>query len=170
MKNTLKVINELVKDKLIKNYAIGGAIGVLKWTEPFFTRDLDIFIIPIQEIQRKEILSLSEIYDYLKTKGYSKWVGQWLIIEGIPVEFIPATDGLFREAVENAVETKFEDIKAKVIIPEYLIALFLKAKRAKDIIKIEMLLKQTKVNKEKLKEVLLKYNLNEVYKKFVKRT
>jgi len=45
MKKTLEVINELKRKGLIKDYVIGGDIGVLKWTEPFFTRDLDIFII-----------------------------------------------------------------------------------------------------------------------------
>jgi len=45
MKNTIKVINELKQKGLIKDYAIGGAIGVLRWVEPFFTRDLDIFIL-----------------------------------------------------------------------------------------------------------------------------
>lgn len=168
MKKTLKVINELVKNVLIRDYAIGGAIGALKWTEPFFTRDLDIFIIPVEKIQKKEIIYFSKVYDYLKIRGYSKWVGQWLLIEGTPVEFIPATEGLFKEAVENALETKFEGIKAKVIVPEYLIALFLKASREKDIIKIKMLLKQAKVNNEKLQEILLKYDLKEAYKRLVK--
>jgi len=43
MKKTLEVINELKKEGLINDYAIGGAVGALRWTEPFFTEDLDIF-------------------------------------------------------------------------------------------------------------------------------
>lgn len=160
MKNTLNVINELKEIKLIKDYAIGGAIAVLKWVEPFFTRDLDIFYIPLQEPINKELILLSTIHNYLKTKGYDKWIGQWIIIEGVPVEFIPA-EGLSKEALQNAVETEFEGIKTKVMTPEYLIALLLKANRDKDKIKIEMLLKQTTIDKEKLKEILSKYNLNE---------
>ncbi|MCM8787260.1 MAG: hypothetical protein NC935_04315, partial [Candidatus Omnitrophica bacterium] len=38
-------------------------------------------------------------------KGYNEWKGQWLIIEGVPVEFIPA-EGLLREVVENAFRTE----------------------------------------------------------------
>jgi hypothetical protein len=165
MKNTINVINELKENGLIKDYAIGGAIAVLKWAEPFFTRDLDIFYIPLQEPRNKELILLSTIHNYLKTKGYDEWVGQWIIIEGIPVEFLPA-EGLSKEALQNAIETEFEGIKTKVMGPEYLIALLLKAGRDKDKIKIEMLLKQTTIDKEKLKEILSKYNLSKKFKEY----
>src|SRR3989338_10574506 len=69
MRKTLEAINELKKEKLIKDYAIGGAIGVLKWVEPFFTQDLDIFIILVTETKEKELVDLSPIYEYLKKKG-----------------------------------------------------------------------------------------------------
>lgn len=163
MKNTIGIINELKKKKLIEDYAIGGAIGVLKWVEPFFTRDLDIFIIPPKETDEKKLINLSPIYEYLKEKGFY-WKEQWIIIEGIPVDFIPA-DALEKEAVENAKETEYEGVKTKVITPEYLIALFLKAGRDKDVRKIEMLLGQTEVDMEKLDKILKEYGLTG---KFVK--
>lgn len=168
MKNTIKVINELKKKKLIKDYAIGGAIGVLRWVEPFFTRDLDVFIIPAPESKDRNIIQFSSIYDYLKEKGYNKWIGQWIVIEGIPVEFIPA-EGLGEEAVENAKEIEFEGIKTKIMIPEYLIALLITAGRDKDIIKVRMLLDQAEVDAERLKIILNKYDLNEKYRCFTKK-
>jgi hypothetical protein len=67
---------------------------------------------------------------------------------------------------QNAIETEFEGIKTKVMSPEYLIALLLKAGRDKDKIKIEMLLRQTTIDKEKLKEILSKYNLSEKFKEY----
>ena len=168
MKKTLEIINELKKEGLIKEYAIGGAIGVMKWVEPFFTRDLDIFVIPIQEISKKEVISFLPMYDYLKGKGYNEWVGQWIIIEGVSVEFLPA-EGLAKESVENAVEVKFEDVKTKVMTPEYLIALLLRAGRDKDIRKIEMLLSQTDIDMNRLMEILTKYNLTEKFENFRKK-
>ncbi len=162
MKKTLEVINELKKEKLIKDYAIGGAIGAMKWVEPFFTRDLDIFVIPTQEVSKKEIISFLPIYDYLKNKGYNEWMGQWIIIEGVLVEFLPA-EGLAKEAVENGVEIEFEGVKTKVIDPQYLIALLLKASRDKDIRKIQMLLSQTDVDMNRLRKILTKYNLTKKF-------
>lgn len=162
MKKTLEVINELEKEKLIKTYAIGGAIAALKWIEPFFTRDLDIFIIPVQKTKDGELIVLTPIYDYLASKGYLEWKGQWLMIEGIPVEFIPA-EGLIKESVENAVEIDFEGVKTRVITPEYLIALFLTAGRDKDLIKIRMLLDQAPVEMKKLNDILQRYGLQEKF-------
>lgn len=94
-------------------------------------------------------------------------MGQWIIIEGVPVEFIPA-QGLAKESVENAVEVEFAGIQTKVIIPEYLIALLLTAGRQKDIIKVNMLLEQAEVNKGRLNEIVNRYKLNDKFKRFTK--
>ncbi|MGB9700895.1 MAG: hypothetical protein ACPL5I_16095 [Thermodesulfobacteriota bacterium] len=61
MKNTIKVLNELREKGLIKDYAIGGAIAALRWTEPFFTQYLDIFIIMEKETDEKGLIVLSSI-------------------------------------------------------------------------------------------------------------
>ncbi|MCK4244292.1 MAG: hypothetical protein KAX20_01560 [Candidatus Omnitrophica bacterium] len=167
MKKAIIVMNELKREGLIKDYAIGGAIGALKWVEPFFTRDLDIFIILIKEPENGEVIMLSPLYEYLKKRGYNKWVEQWIIIDDVPVELIPA-EGVSKESVENALEVEFEGIRTKVMRPEYLIALFLKAGRDKDIRKIEMLLKQTKIDMEKLKDILRRYDLLKKFKRFMK--
>jgi len=163
MKKTIEVINTLKEEGLIKDYAIGGAIGVLRWVEPFFTQDLDIFIILIKEI-KEGVIDLSPIYEYLKERGCF-WKGQWIIIEGIPVDLIPA-DVLEKEAVESAQDTEYERVKTKVITPEYLVALFLRAGRDKDIRKIEMLLEQAKIDMEKLDKILKKYRLDGKFNKF----
>jgi len=167
LKKTLEVINELKKEGLIKDYAIGGAIGALRWTQPFFTEDLDIFIILKKETKEKELITLSPVYEYLKKSGYI-WKGHWIIIEGVPVDIFPV-DELEKKAVEDAEKTEYEGTKTKVIKPEYLIALFLRASRDKDLRKIEMILNQTNVDREKLNEILNKYGLTEKFTNFRKR-
>lgn len=167
MKKTLEVINELKQRGLINDYAIGGAIAALKWTEPFFTRDLALFIIPEKRVGKERLIVLSSIYEYLKGKGYDTWTGQWLMIEGVPVELIPA-EGVTQEAVENAVETLFEGVATRVISAEYLIALFLIASRDKDKIKIRMLLEQATINMEYLRDILERYGLWEQFEPFIR--
>lgn len=164
MKKTLEVINELNKEGLVKGYAIGGAVAALKWVEPFFTRDLDIFVIPVTE-PVPDVVSFLPIYDSLKSKGYDQWTGQWILIEGIPVEFLPA-DGLAKEAVEEAVEVEFEGIRTKVMTPEHLVALFVKASREKDKMKIRLLLDQAKIDRKKLKDILMRHGLDEKFDRF----
>ncbi len=162
MKKTLEVINELKTEGLVEDYAIGGAVGALKWVEPFFTRDLDIFVIPLAESSGR-VISFLPLYDSLKAKGYDRWTGQWILIEGIPVEFLPA-EGLAKEAVEKAVEVEFEGVKTKVMTPEHLVALFVKAAREKDKMKIGLLLKQGNINRKNLSDVLERHGLDEKFK------
>lgn len=162
MRQTLKVVNGLKDKGLINDYAIGGGIAALFYIEPFLTYDLDVFIISVERTDEKNLIVLSPIFDYLKSKGYS-WKGEHIIIEGVPVKFIPA-DELEKEAVENAKVIEYEGIKAKVITPEYLTVILLRAGRKKDIEKIEKLLEQTDVDRTKLEEILNKFGLKEKFK------
>lgn len=162
MKKTLKVVNELKNRGLIKDYAIGGGIAALFYIEPFLTYDLDVFIISVENEDEKNLIVLSTVFDYLKSIGYF-WKGEHIIIEGVPVQFIPA-DELEKEAVGNAKVVEYEGIKAKVFTPEYLIAILLRAGRKKDIEKIEKLLEQTDIARQKLEEILNKFGLKERFK------
>jgi len=162
MKKTLKIINELKAKGLIEDYAIGGGIATIFYVEPFLTYDLDVFIIPSEKGGKKNIILLSPIFDYLEGKGYH-WQEEHIIIEGMPVQFIPA-DKLEEEAVRNAKQIKYEGIKTKVMTPEYLMSLLLRAGRKKNIQKIEKLLEQTEIDMEKVKDILSKYGLREKFK------
>lgn len=162
MKETLKVINKLQEKGLIKDYAIGGGIAALFYIEPFLTYDLDVFIIPAENGNQKGLILLSPVFDYLKSRGYS-WRGEQIIIEGVPVQFIPA-DVLEKEAVENAKAIEYDGIKTRVIAPEYLIVILLRAGRKKDIEKIERLLEQTAIDRERLEKILNKFDLKDKFK------
>jgi len=165
MRKTIEVINALKTEKLINDYAIGGAMAALKWVEPFFTRDLDIFIDIVHRSLESEIITLSPIYNFLREMGYHEWTGQWVIIEGLPVEFIPAV-GISKEALDNAVMTVFDYVETKVMTPEYLVVLFLSAGRAKDMMKIRLLLEQSDIDMEKLMIILDKYGLRQKFETF----
>jgi predicted nucleotidyltransferase len=157
MKKTIEVLNQLQKKGLIKDYAIGGGIATIFYVEPFFTYDLDVFIIPSGMPREQNLILLSPIYGYLEAKGY-KWKGEHIIIEGVPVQFIPA-DELEKEAVTRAKAVEYEGVKTRVMAPEYLVAVLLRAGRKKDMEKIEKLLEQTKIDKRKLGAILRKYGL-----------
>jgi hypothetical protein len=162
MKETLKILNELKERKLIEDYAIGGGIATIFYVEPFFTYDLDVFIIPMERKPRRNVILLSPIFDYLKDKGYH-WKGEHMMIEGIPVQFIP-TNKLEEEAVREARPTEYEQVRTKVVTPEYLIPILLMAGRRKDKEKIKKLLEQAKIDKRKLESILIRYGLKDKLK------
>jgi len=161
MEKTLKIINKLKDKGIIIDYAIGGGIAALFYVEPFLTYDLDIFIIIKEE--KKDLISLKDLFEYLKSKGFL-FKGEHIIIEGIPVQFIPVNE-LEKEAVENGRFVKYKSVNTKVIEPEYLIAIFLKTGRRKDIERIEKILNLDIIDRDKLQKILIKFNLLKLWKK-----
>lgn len=150
----LLLLNDLKRKGLVKDYAIGGGVAAYRYIERP-TKGLDVFII---FSLKKVLIDFSSIYAYLKSKGYSKWAGQWLLIEGYPTEFIPAKD-LEAEAVSKSLSITYEGIKAKVMSPEYLIAISLKVGRIKDKNRVRLMLDEARIDKKLLMSILSKYNL-----------
>jgi hypothetical protein len=62
----------------------------------------------------KILISLSPIYDWLSRRGY-KADKEHIIIEGIPVQFLPVYNDLVREAVYNSTGKKYKDTLTYVI-------------------------------------------------------
>ena len=162
MDKALKVISRLHKEGVLAEYAIGDAIATIYYTEPFATYDVDIFFIPLEE---KGILVLTLFYDFLTKKGY-KTHKEYILIDETPIQFIPASTALEKEAVQHAVAVKYKNIKVNILRPEYLIAIFLSVFRLKDREKIAKLMEQTKIDMKLLTEILLRYSLKEKFENF----
>jgi len=165
VEKVLRVLNRMEKDGVIRKYCIGGGIATVFYIEPLLTYDIDIFFIPSQENQK--IMSLSPIYEYLRKKGY-KTEKEHIMIEGVPVQFIPVYNNLIKEAVENSAEIRFKNIKTKVLKVEYLIAIMLQTFRPKDRERILRILEETEINRKYLNEILKRHNLKKKFEKFLK--
>lgn len=165
MEKVFKVINKMYQEGVLKDYAIGGAVATIYYTEPFATKDIDIFFIPPE---KEKIILLTPFYDFLLKKGY-KTYKEYIMIGDTPIQFIPATDELEKEAVENAIEVKYSNINIKILRPEYLIAIFLKVYRAKDRDKTIRLLEQAKIDKTLLSDILQRHRLDDKFNDFMKK-
>lgn len=163
MEKTLKVINELQSVGLIKKYAIGGAIASIFYIEPITTYDLDIMI--ILNTNDNILTPLSPIYDWLLQKGY-KPDKEHVIIEGIPVQFLPVYDELVTEAVNNSLKKKYNETDTYVMSPEYLIAIMLNTFRPIDKERIVRFLDKAVLDYKLLKIILEKYSLTEKFNSF----
>lgn len=164
MKETLEVLNGLKEKALIDDYAVGGGIATIFYTEPIFTYDLDVFVI-VKSGLAGGIISLTSIYDYLVSKGCI-WKGEHIIIEGLPVQFIPVESGIEKEAVDNAKDITYSGVKTRILSAEYLIAIALKVGRRKDVDKIGRLIDQAKIDKRTLEAILKKHHLLDKFKKW----
>ena len=160
MEKALQVIEEITRRGVIKAYAIGGGIAATYYIEPVLTYDLDIFFIPAKE----GLDVLAPIYEYAKERGFSTQA-ESILIEGFPVQFIPAYNDLVREAVENASTLKYRDVEAKVVTAEYLAVIALQTGRAKDRERVIGLLEEADIDRTVFDRILESFGLAEKFKK-----
>lgn len=152
-----KIINQMLAAKVIENYALGGALAVTFYTEPIATQDVDIFF-QIKEAEN-DLLILSPIYDYLTRRGYEA-KAEHIVVEDLPIQFLPIFNDLTSEAVEDANEFELEDTTIRVMSPEYLVAIMLDTGRTKDYLRINMFLHDDLIDLDKLGIILQTHDLS----------
>jgi len=157
----LRIIKELKTKGIIQDFAIGGGIAVLYYTEPLLTYDLDIYFVPIKE----GLDVLAPIYSFLKKRGYitSK---EHILVKGVPVQFIPVYNDLVKDAVMNSQKVNYGRLKTNVIGLEYLIAIMLQTYRPKDRERLVIILEETEFDSNLLRSILKKYDLYDKFNKF----
>lgn len=160
MKKTLEVLNRLVAEKAIKDYAIGGAMGAMWYMEAVTTMDLDVFVLFVDETTLDPI---SPIYARLKTLGYEQDPQQkeCVNIEGVPVQFLPVYNGLLEDAMKNSVGFDYEGVPTRVLSAEHLAAICVQTGRMKDKLRVEMFLRSEKFDKARFFAILDGCNLRE---------
>ncbi len=120
--DALRVLNEMKEARVVEDYAVAGAMALVFWTEPVPTFDLDVLVfLPGEEAT---IVTLAPIYDWAAERGYSTQA-EHVMIEGVPVQFLPAHGELADEAIEQAATLEYQSVSVRVVRPEYLVALYL---------------------------------------------
>lgn len=167
MKETLETINQMQADGIIGKYAIGGAVGATLYLEPAATLDVDIFV-TLPTLPGSLLLSLEPIYDYLQARGGTA-KDEHIVVGGWPVQFLPPSNDLEREAVEESVGTNVQGVATWVMPAEHLVAIALRTGRSKDHIRILQFVEQEAVNREKLEDILERHGLTAEWKQFQRK-
>jgi hypothetical protein len=81
--DVLRAANELVSGGLIKDYALGGALAAIYYTEPFTTYGADIVFVASDKTLS---VGIPAIYSHLQSKGW-RVEREHLIIKDFPVQF-----------------------------------------------------------------------------------
>jgi len=146
----------MVKDGVIEEYAIGGAVAALFYIEPINTNDLDIFFHAKDSDAGLDILS--PLYKYLSGLGY-KGKAEAIDIEGWPVQFLPIFNPLLEEAVGQAKEVRFQRTTTRVMQAEHLVAIMLQTGRLKDHARIAQFIEHDAVDQKLLTGILRRHGL-----------
>jgi hypothetical protein len=167
VKATLQTINEMQADGVIGKYAIGGAVGATFYLEPSATLDVDIFAM-LPSTSSGALISLSPIYDYLKARGCNV-EAEYVVVGGWPVQFLPPSDALEREALAEAVATEVEGVRTWVMTAEHLVAIALRTGRSKDHNRILQFVEQNAVDRGRLQAMLKRHGLVSRWEQFERK-
>lgn len=157
--DALRAVNAMKAEGVIEEYAIAGAMAIVFWTEPVPTFDLDVLV--FLPADTGPIISLSGVYRWASERGYPV-DKEHIIIEGIPTQFLASPDDLADEAVETAQTLDYNGIPARVVVAEYLVALYLKpeARTAQRRERAAKLLEWPGLNRGRLDEILRRHGLS----------
>ena len=167
MKKVFQLLNALVRDGEVPNYAIGGAIAAVFYVEPFSTQDIDVFV--MMKTEPTGLVTTIPGWDYLKERGYTHVRGEAIVVEDWPVQFIPVSNPLEEEAYLNAATLDFDGEPVRVFLAEHLVAIMLQAGRLKDLTRVEMFLAQDAVDHEILRDIITRHNLEKQWASFHSR-
>lgn len=151
----LKVMNQLQAEGLIKDYAIGGSMAIVFYSEPFMTRDVDFFCSLNQDTL---LYDWEPIFNRLTELGYPT-EGLYKVIEGVPVQFLAPDGPLLAEAMETAISTEIDGVPARVLDLEYALAIKVDANRTKDWMHINLALESAQPDMQKLMALLNRFGL-----------
>jgi len=169
MEKTLAVLNRMQADGIINRYAIGGAIAATRYIEPFHTSDIDVFV--FLPFSTSGLVSISPIYTYLGRLGYEAQ-GEYINVEGWPVQFLPVYNSLSEEALSHAVEVNFGSTPTRVLSAEHLAAIMLETGRPKDYARLVQFIESDALDISKLHDILARNGLltkwDSFHRKFIK--
>jgi hypothetical protein len=160
--DVFRVLESMKTDGVVVEYAVGGAMAALFYAEVTRTYDLDVFV--LLPPQPGVIVQVTEIYRWAEARGFSSQA-EHILIEGVPVQFLVADEGLEGDAVTMAETFDYQGAPIRVIRPEHLIALFLRAGGERRRERIGMLLDAESVDPDALDELLTRYNLKDEWQR-----
>lgn len=166
MQKVLMVLNEMVNDKIISSYAIGGAVAATFYVEPISTFDLDVFVFFPEA--KSGLLSISPLYSYLMARGHQPR-GETIQIEDWPVQFLPAFNSLTIEALTESLDKTFRGVPTRVMSAEHLAAIMLDVGRPKDHARLIQFVEAGVLDEARLKSLLERHNLSGKWRSFRQR-
>jgi hypothetical protein len=170
IKKTIEVLNRMQADGVIGRYAIAGAVAAYNYIEPTVTRELDI-LVTFAKTSGSGLISLQPIFSYLAGKGYTQHEDEAIVVEGWPVQFLPVANDLQEQALVAAGQIELragsaETVIARLLKPEYLVAIGLSVGRPKDLVRIVQFLDEDAVDVDALCSVLSRHKLRFAWQTF----
>ena len=158
LRDVFATLNQLKMEGVFEDYAIGGGMAQLFYTEPVFTYDVDVFIHLTSP--GGLIISLAPLYKELLSRGFTP-DAEHVLINGTPVQFLIAYNPLVEEAMAAAVVHDYEGVAVSVLGPEHLAAINIQTGGAKRRERVAMLFESKAIDGARLTVILRRHGLND---------
>jgi hypothetical protein len=164
LRHVLDRVRRMESDGIVARYAIGGAVGATIYLEPAATFDVDIFVVFNNE-NESALITLTPIYEYLRVNG-AVIEGEHIRIGDWPVQFLPASNELLKEAMAEAVDVTVDGIATRVFSAEHLAAIALQTGRAKDKSRVLQFIESGVMNRERFALIVSRHGLDTKWELF----
>jgi hypothetical protein len=164
IKEIIQTLNQMQADGVVERYAVGGAVGATFYLEPVATLDLDVFVAFKPEAGRV-IVTPQRIYDYLTARG-GVVQGEYIVISGWPVQFLPPANPLVKEALAQAIKKDVAGTPARVFTAEHLAAVALQTGRAKDKARLLQFIEAGVLDSARFQAILAQHGLVAAWQRF----
>jgi hypothetical protein len=161
----IAVIDRLVREGVIPRYAVAGAVGAAFYLEPASTFDLDVMVSvdAFRSRPGSPLITLEPIREALAKAGYAEFRDEGIVVEGWPVQFLPAESPLDVEALEQSVEVEVTGgsglANVRVLRAEHLMAIAVSVGREKDYLRIAQFIGEGAYDRRYLAGVLDRHGL-----------
>ncbi len=164
IREVIQTVNQMQADGVIERYAVGGAVGATFYLEPVATLDVDVFV-SFKPEAGNVIASPQRIYDYLTARGGTVQ-GEYIVISGWPVQFLPSASPLGEESLAQAVEKDVAGTSVRVFTSEHLAAVALQTGRAKDKARLLQFIEAGVLDSARFQAILARHGLVDRWRQF----
>src|SRR5262245_51289097 len=113
--DVFRVLAALCEDRVIEEYAVGGAMAMLFWAEPVLSCGLDV-VVPFRAVDRPG-RSVAPASEWLRARGQVE-SAEHVTCHGTPVQFLASPNPLGDEAIAGAAQLELEGVPVRVMRPE----------------------------------------------------
>ena len=165
MEEVAKLLNAMVADGIVSDYAVFGAVAQMRYTEAVATLDAGI-LVTVPDADR--IDALTPIYEYCAERGYTA-EGEAIRVGSWPVQVIPVFDAVTKAAIAEAETGDIDGVPLRVVTPEYLALIALSVGRPKDFARILALLENDAVSRHAIATLSARNGLSSDWEHFEAR-